>query len=418
MTNNKSKIVEDLVMGPEVVTGIKAFQKKRVDEGEAAVVTLDGKYRETLPPGPIYLAKFPVLTQCKMYFVKTRDRQLTVSTTGELTIQQPAPVLVDLSTVVSYRVVDPRIVALEVDKPLSTLFDFTLDAMRHAVQRMQFDEFLVGGQAANWILQALRARGLREYLGLEIINVSTSHIGANERVRQLMTDESLRQREVDVELGEQAARHQAALQQQLDEAYNQRDVSKLIDLTPEYLALYNPELFATVFGNRQATDELKLQALVEMAKMGVISPSALSGGGQDLTQVLLGMLGGQSGQSVAIGPGQAPGDNSMLGLSSGARESAAQRLKDEYAALESAGYNVVFNQLGSGEYAIAVVLQDEEGHTLTIYLVCTNQYPVQPPQVFVELDGQEEQYQSALVRNWSLEHTTVDVVGEVMRYYS
>jgi len=415
MATNKSEIVENLVTGPEIVTGVKAFQKKRVDEGEAAVVTLDGKYRETLPPGPIYLARYPVFTQCKMYFVDTRDRQLKGSTTGELTIMHPAPVLVDLSVIATYRVVEPRIVALEVEQPLGTLFDFTLEAMRGAVQSMKFDDFLVGGQAANWILQTLRKRGLREYLGLEIVHVNISHVGANERVRRLMEDEGLRQREVDAELREQAARHQAEMQRQLDQAYAQRDVAKLIDLTPEYMALYKPELFTTVFGNRQATDELRLQALIEMAKMGVISPSAGAGGGQALSDLLLGMLGGQPGAPALVGGAEAGG---RLGLGAGSVESAKQRLSREHATLQSGGYNTTLKQLPSGEYAMLVALQDEKGNTLNIYMVCNERYPAHPPQVFVELNGEQEEYQSALLRNWTAEQSALDIVGEVMEFYS
>lgn len=410
MTTNKSEIMENLVTGPEVVTGIKAFQKKRVDEGEAAIVTLDGKYRETLPPGPIYLAKYPVLTQCKMYFVDTRDRQLMVSATGELTIMHPAPVLVDLSVIVTYRVTEPKTVALDVEKPLGTLFDFTLEAMRGAVQKMKFDDFLVGGQAASWILQALRGRGLREYLGIEIINVNISHIGPNERVRRLMENEGLRQREVDAELREQATRHQAEMQRQLDEAYNQRDVAKMIELTPEYMALYKPELFTTVFGNRQVTDELRMQALIEMAKMGVISPSSGAGGAQALSDTLLGMLGGSPAQVLGGGAPQLMGP--------GATENARQRLSREHATLQSGGYHTTLKKLDSGEYVMLVALQDDEGSSLNIYMVCNDRYPASPPQVFVELNGNQEEYQSALLRNWTADQSAIDVVSEVMQYYS
>lgn len=415
MTNNKSQIVEDLVTGPEVITGPKWLKKERVDEGEAAVVTLDGKFREILPPGPIYLAKYPVFTQCKMYYVKTKDRQLTVSTTGELTIMHPAPVLVDLSVVITYRVTDPRVVALEVENPVGTLFDFTLEAMRHAVQRMQFEEFLVGGQASNWILQTLRARGLREYLGLEMVNVNISHIGANERVQQLLADESLRQREVDLDVREQATRHQAELQRQLDQAYNERDISKLIDLTPEFVALYKPELFATAFGDRQLTDQMKLQVLAEMAKAGI--------GGEKLENMVLGVLDAQGMSSGASSP--AFGMGAPIGALTGGGPNSSpsppntvQRLRNEYAALQNAGYNVMFNQLDTGDYVMVVILQDEDGDTLNIYIACSPQYPLQSPQVFVELNGVEEQYQSALLRNWTSENTTVEVVREVMRYYS
>lgn len=407
MPNNKSKIIEDLVTGPEIVRGIKAFKKERVDEGQAAVITIDGKYRETLPPGPIYLAKFPVLTRCKVYWVDTRDRQLTVASTGELTIHDPAPVLVDLTTVVTYRVVDPKVVALEVMQSLATLFDFTMDAMRDAVRRIKFHDFLVGGQAARWILQHLRARGLREYLGIEIVNVNVSHIGANPRVQALIADESLRQRELDIELKEQTASAQAAMQLELDRAYNQRDVAKLTELSPAYLALYQPELFETMFGNQRVTDELRLQALVEMAKMGVISPSALPEGGKDLSEALVKMLGG-----TPTGGGPVPG------LAEGLAESGAQRVHNEYTALRDAGLNTSLKRLDSGEHAMLVALRDDAGHTLSIYMVYPEQYPSQPPQVFVELDGKEEQYQSAMLRNWSPQYAAVDLVGEIMRYYS
>jgi len=406
MATNKSEIVENLVSGPEVVTGPKLLVKKRVDEGEAAVVTLDGRFREILPPGPIFLARYPVFTQCKMYYVATRDRQIQVSTTGELTIMHPAPVLVDLAVIVTYRVVDPKVVALEVDRPLGQLFDFTLEAMRAAVQTMKFDEFLVGGQAANYILQALRKRGLREYLGLELIHVNISHIGANERVRKLMENEGLRQREVDAELREQAARHRATLQQQLDEAYNQRDVAKLVELSPEYMALYKPELFTAVFGNRQATDELRLQALMELARVGAISPSAGTSGGQALTDLLLTSLGGRS-----------PDLPKLPGVGAGSVETASARLRRELGLLKSGGYNTMLKQLETGEYAMVVALKDAEGHSLNIYMICNDRYPAHPPQVMVELDKAQAPYDSALLRNWTAEQSAIDIVDEVINYY-
>jgi regulator of protease activity HflC (stomatin/prohibitin superfamily) len=406
MTNNKSQIVEDLVVEKEVVTGIKVFKKKRVSEGEAAVVTIDGKYQETLSPGPIYLAKYPVFTQCIIYWVDTKDRQLTIETTGELTIKQPAPVLVDMTTVITYRVSNPKIVALDVREPLATLFDFSMDAMRDAVRRMKFDDFLVGGQAAAWILQHLRARGLREYLGLEVVNANINHIGANERVRKILEDEGLRQREVAVEVQEQAARARAEMELELEQAYNQRDIAKLIELSPEYLALYKPELFETMFGNKRVTDELRLEALVQMAQMGVISPTALPDGGQDLSETLVKMLGGS------------PSGQPQRGLPA-RTENTKARVEREYATFIDTGYDARFAALDSGEYTLVVTLRDDENpdRLLNIYFVFPDQYPKQAPQVFVELDGREEQYQSALLRNWSPEYTTIDVVGEIMTYY-
>ena len=234
-----------------------------------------------------------------------------------------------------------------------------------------------------------------------------------------MEDEVLGPREVAVELDEQAARHRAEMQRHLDEAYNQRDVAKLIELSPEFMALYKPELFTQVFGDRQATNELRLEALVEMAKMGVISPSALSDGGDDLTGVLLRMLGGQASTGGRALPA---GANSAALLESVPESSqtagGAEQVRSEYAALKSAGYDVTAKRLQDDAYAIEVALQDGQGHTLDIYIVCTQRYPKQPPQVFVELDGKQERFQSAILRNWTADSTVVDLIDEIMRFYS
>lgn len=275
--NNSPKLNEDLIVRHETIAAApnwfaRLFQKTYVNEGEAAVVVLDGEYHRTLPPGPVYLSKYPKFKQCKISFVNTRDRQLIVSSTDELIIRYPAPTKLDLSVIVTYRVVTPHIVALETVTPLQTLAAFTLETMRQAVQRVEIDDFVSGGKATTRMLDLLRKRELPARLGIEVVDLSIHHIGGYEYTQRLLDNLFLHRFRTESQQFQKFLEGQSEISRQFNAAYEQRDIARLIDLVPEYLALHNPGLFNIIFKDRQPTQELRLQALVEIIRMGIFSP--------------------------------------------------------------------------------------------------------------------------------------------------
>lgn len=411
MATNRESIAEsELVWGPEVITGPKFTKRLRVDEGTNAVITLDGAYRETLPPGGHMLAQFPLFRQCKIYYVDVKDRKLEVESRGELIIQEPAPVPVDLSVVVTYRVTEPRIVALEVSKPITTLFDYTIEAMRDAVKRSKFEDFLVGGNAASLIWRHLSGRELDRYLGTQILNVQIASLSGDERVRGLIVEEGIGLREEQAVSDRQYHVARRDMQIQMEQALNQGRIAEAMRLTPEYVYLTNPQMFEMLYGNRRVTDELRLQGLIELARAGMIDVSAITGGSQDYAQALGQMLTGRriAGQ---VAPGL-PGGT----LPPGDLVSARERLEEEYVALREKGFQVTLSQ-DVGVYYLVVELRDTAGHTLAVYFACTEHYPEEAPTLFVELDGVQQEFNSVTLRQWTYRNTLSQVVREVMTYY-
>ena len=298
----------ELVWGPEVITGPKFTKKLRVDEGTNAVIMLDGAYQETLPPGGHMLARFSLFRQCKIYHVDMKDRQLMVESQGELIIQEPAPLPVDISVVIAYRVVEPRIVALEVSRPLATLFDYTVEAMRDAVKHSKFEDFLTGGNASSLIYHHLLGRELDRYLGIQVLNVQIASLRGDERVRGLIVEEGINLREEQAISDRQYHVARREMQIQMEQALNQGRIAEAMRLTPEYVYLTNPQMFEMLYGNRRVTDELRLQGLIELARAGMIDVSAITGSSQDYAQALGQMLTGRhiAGQIAPGLPGMIP----------------------------------------------------------------------------------------------------------------
>ncbi|MCB0209627.1 MAG: SPFH domain-containing protein [Anaerolineae bacterium] len=408
MPNNKAHISEyDLVGSPDTIPGPKWMRKLRVDAGTAAVITLDGAYRETLPPGGHMLIKYPLFRECKVYRVNTKDRQLRVETQGELIIQEPAPVPVDLTTMVTYRVAEPRVVALEFSTPLGNLYDFALEAMRDAVNRLHFEEFMQGGHAAEYILQHLQGRGLKEYLGIQVLNVQVSSLRPDEDVRKLLVQEQIGVRTELAEIQQEKVRHQWEQDQQLNQAMTQRDIAKLIELNPEYVALFLPDQYSEIVGDSTKIQTKRLKVLIEMAKNGIIPQDTLTR--LNLADALgdaVGVLSSAPATSQ-LGSGGEPTRQASI--------SADERIQQECSALIARAYDVVVKDEPGGYYYIIVNLNDYEEQDVRVYFVCTQDYPNHPPQVTIEVDGSEKEFRST--HSWHYKRTMLDILGEIEAFY-
>ncbi len=123
-------------------------------------------------PGGLFLGRYNPIRQIKVYTIDMRMRQMTVRVMQDFTIFRPITTQVqELSTIISYQVVDARRVSLEVERPLGSLFDYVYNAMRDATKTLEYDDFLSGGRAAPAMMQYLRGRNLEAMLGLEVLDV-------------------------------------------------------------------------------------------------------------------------------------------------------------------------------------------------------------------------------------------------------
>jgi regulator of protease activity HflC (stomatin/prohibitin superfamily) len=426
MSNNRGSINEyDLVWGapagyevkqppqgqyppPHSITQMKLLRKLRIREGTTAVVTLDGAYEETLRAGGVALGKYTLLKRCEIYWVDMRDRELTVQTSKELRIMDPVPQDVDLTVSVKYRVSEPRVVALEVKNPITTLYDYTIEAMRQACSQFKFQDFLGGGSAGNSIYQHLKNRNVENYLGIELLDVLTSSISGADRAVSLMQNQGLAPAETQVELTTEAMRKNQELQFEMREAEIRNDIASMLQLSPAYVAQFLPEMYESIYGNRALTDQARLEGLIELAKIGVIDAAALSG---------LGDVAGTLGRSLGVEP-QRPA-NALPGYvpdqpygAMGARG----RLLQETNTLRENGFEVSLQE-DEDNYYVEVRMSLDEGHELNAYFVCTQSYPQDPPQLIVEHDGQQEAFNSINVQNWDYRKSLSEILKEIVSYY-
>jgi len=186
MSNNRHLISDSEIVRPPLVLekGLPLpfmSNKYEIDEGWVAVMSVGGAYAETLQAGTHFLAKYPFARGLKAIQVNTRLNHLTVSTLREFTIAQPVPVEINLDVSVEYRVVDARRVALEINHPLTSLYDRVLQAMRGAVVDANVDEIRRQGEGiAMTTLRRLNAMRLPDTLGVEVLNVLVTSIKATD----------------------------------------------------------------------------------------------------------------------------------------------------------------------------------------------------------------------------------------------
>ncbi len=428
MANNRGSINEyDLVWGapagydvqqppqgqyppPHSITQVKLLRKLRVREGTAAVVTLDGAYQETLRPGGVSLGKYTLLKRCEIYWVDMRDRELTVQTSKELKIMDPVPLDVDLTVSVKYRVSEPRVVSLEVKNPITTLYDYTIEAMRQACSQFKLQDFLAGGSAGNSIHQFLKGRNVENYLGIVLLDVLTASVSGADRAVSLIQNQGLAPAETQVGLTTEAMRRNQELQYKMREAEVKNDIAGMLQLTPAYVAQFMPDMYERIYGNRALTDQARLAGLIELAKMGVIDTSSLSGLGGDMANTLGRNLGVAPSPVAGALPGYVPDQPyGTMGVKG--------RLLQEINALRDNGFDVSLQEDAENYYVQVKMALDEQGKQLGVYFVCPQDYPQKPPQLLVEYDGRQEAFDSINIRNWDYRKSLSEILKEVVGYY-
>lgn len=400
------------------------FSMVRVDEGKQAVLTLDGRYQETIEAGGRFMGSFNPLRQKRVRIVDMRARQMTVEVRNELTILDPAPMQVQLLSVVcSYRVMDARVVAMEFEHPLGELFDYVVQGMQYAVANVTYRDFLTGQRAGQTILGYLQQRGLEQYLGIQPIDVRIAQILGQESLNTLLADQHIKvgQTQLNIQVGTMQGDFDRS--QALQDAINDGDIAKVASLTPALVAQRHPELFRAIFGDRTITDAALTNALIELAKIGAVDvgPLLSNMGLPGAARPSLGQGGGGGGPQQAFR--SLPGGQSPFSAPSAAGEWPSglpvdERIEEEGLRIQKS-YGVSPTIVRDGEgHVFQIPLNLAGGRTLEILLVCPVGYPASGPSALVIVDDKQEQFSSQTLQQWTARRSLVDIVDEIVKYHS
>jgi hypothetical protein len=290
------------------------------------------------------------------------------------------------------------------------------------VARLQYEDFLTGGSAGQVMLSHIGQRQLDQYLGIQVINTQVSRIKGQGDV-----DGLLRRRWTEVQEAQLAAQtmgigRQAEREQDLQDAINDGDISKVAALTPELVARRYPELWTSMFGDRKITDAALTNALIELAKMGAVDVGPLlagmnlPGGGRPSLNTG-GAPGGQQLRGLSSGQNVAPGRPSLAGEWP-AGMPVSERLVEEADRIEkSFGVRPEIGQDGHGT-VLRLDLTVAGGRKLEIFLACPPGYPASAPSCGVVVDGTEDTFASRTLQNWTSRRSLVEVVDDVVQYHS
>jgi|GEM_PF-6035349 len=439
------QIGDEMVRGPirvynNVFTSL--FRLFRVMPGTAVVVIGNGQVLEVLPEGSYHALSFPVMSRIDLFIVNVRERTLSIETTKEFNLfYQPAgkevmdgiPVQVDVNVAVTYQVVQPDRVALYVEQPVTMLYDTVLESMRSIVAYTKYRDFQAGGNAGYMIAQQLQQRGVEANLGIRVTNVQITHLSGAEELDKAMMNAYIKPQAAQIEAQVEAIHQRNQMQLDMERATTQRDISRLIELTPVYVAQFLPDQYERIFGNRTLTDQQRLQALTDLARAGMLG--TMMGDGENmqafqgaLQHMLTGMqpVSPQTAQPTLSGTTPAPGVPTKLGVGSNSGSGSSsqfayttglKRLQEEVSVMLSQGWSASLKD-DMGNFYVHVHLSDSQGkETLDIYFFCTAQYPQQAPTMFLEVNGVQQSYMPTALQNWTPQVSLIDLVGAVVTAY-
>lgn len=433
MPNNRHLIINDELVRPQQlldrgwpIPGLGG--KHRVDQGWCAVITVGGAYEETLEPGFYDISKYP-RQDVQAIHVDKRLKQLTVATTREFTIARPFPVEIDLTLSVEYRVSDPRRVAVEIESPLTSLYDRALQAIRSAVVHVDYEEFRTQGERlAQITLDRLKAMRLPDILGIEIVNVLVTTIkGAGEVAKRIQHEwETLRDWQLNAHMVQNS------------------------QITPQWMAVNAPELYQQLMtGNKELMMTLIDKGL--MGPQGFLNQPANSTDFPNFTalrnMLAPGMEIPQSnqgftpyGHSQPSAPQQSsqfpqslPPDHSQSKLQPQQPADPLLRIREEVDYLGKMPNTVVGaeaclgdDNLPDGSHNIIVEFKRHGVTAMTLIVHCSAKFPNSAPEAtlfFTNLDetkredAQGQPFQAGIMRRWTPTNYIVEIAREVREFY-
>ena len=365
MNTNRDRIDNTIIKQPAVALErglLPGFQGMYVvDQGWIAVVTEGGSYKETLQPGHHSLGHYKYNRDIKMTNVNTKLQTLAVVTNGEFKIQQsvagqlPLALDIDLGLSVEYQVSDPLRVAMEIERPVTALFDRVIQATRDAVAFLSINEVRTGGASiARTIQQNLQGMLLPKTIGIEVFGV-------------FITDAYMTQNS---------------------------------QVTWEWLLINRPEvaqMYIAQYGElaKSMIDKGMLNTAEFLTGPPGSSPTAAGSG------AMSNLLGGMPGMPGA--PGSAP----QLPAGGPAAPTLLDRMKEERGYLEKLpGARVELrggvdrSNTPDGSYVMRLEVPRTSGGQLEIIFFCPPGYPKEKPSVDVLVNGQPTPFQSAALNGW------------------
>ena len=382
-----------------------------VDEGWVAVITEGGIYKETLKPGTYSLHRYRFFRDVKAIAVDVRQQTLTVSTVREFTISNPVPVEINLDLAVEYRICDARRVALEVRTPLTSLYDRVLQAVRSIVTQVSVDEIRKQGEGiARLTFQRLKALHLPKVIGLEIINVLTASIKATDAGSDALAARNMEE-------------YTRTRDWQMDQAMLQ---GTQVDWN--WLALHRPELAQQMLQNQgMVTQQMIDKGLLDPA--GVLqNPANDKGQGNiSLDSILNPFQQGKQGPDTSLPGGQQQPQltqDRASDASGGKATDIHARIREEIKMLQKmpgsqveAQPGVDANGVPDGSYNLRIGFPRTSGGEIVLYVACMPDYPQSPPIVDVDVDGQEQPFQSAILRRWQGQYL-IELAREVKQWFA
>ncbi|MAU09039.1 MAG: hypothetical protein CL607_04395 [Anaerolineaceae bacterium] len=432
MPNNRHLIIDEELVRPQQlldrgwpIPGLGG--KHRVDQGWCAVITVGGAYEETLEPGFYDISKYP-RQDVQAIHVDKRLKQLTVATTREFTIARPFPVEVDLTLSVEYRVSDPRRVAVEIESPLTSLYDRVLQAVRGAVVHVDYEEFRTQGERlAQITLDRLKAMRLPDVLGIDIFNVLVTTIkGAGEVAKRIQHEwETLRDWQMNAHMVQNS------------------------QITPQWMAVNAPELYQQLMANNH---EVRM-ALIDMGLLGpqgFLNQPANASGTFDVQSFMNtlppGMTSPQGQVFSPYGQNQPSFQQQPPQLQQPAQtqhtHGVAQpqqstdplaRIREEVEYLKKLSNVVVKAEACEGEdglpdgtYILTVQLKRTADTPVVLVIYCPEGFPDTAPEASVFFSDDEavlndpsqgKPFQSGVMRRWAPSNYIVEIAREVREFY-
>jgi hypothetical protein len=96
--------------------------------------------------------------------------------------------------------------------------------------------------------------------------------------------------------------------------------------------------------------------------------------------------------------------------------SSLDRMGDEVYTLRTLGLPAELKR-DNEAYFVTVALQDQSGNSLDMYFICSQQFPQEPPNMFIELNNEEQSFIPPSLQNWSPTTSLASLAEEVLLKY-
>jgi len=369
--------------------------KYEVREGFCAVITEGGVFKEELGPGFYYLHKYKFFRDVKAILVDMRMKQLNIETNRVFSMRYPVPVQLDLNMSVEYRVADPRMVALEIEEPLHSLYDRINQAIGPLISNSNYHEVLQNrDDFSERILKKVLGLRLGKTIGIDVHNVIITMLRA-------------------LDSGEDA------LSQQI---MNEYTTYRNWQVDSAIIATSQMDMMTML---KQASPDKRIELLQDMVDKGFMDPAGgflnqTTSNNQQSFQPNPMMNQLMSG----FGVGQPQSNMSNQQLTSGNNLPNSQnrdaRMHEEINLMRQIPGIIIETKAGldqdglpNGFYNFRVCAPKQSGGEVVCYFACGPDYPSEPPLMMVEVEGEDYPFESANLRNWRRQYL-VEIVREVL----